>query len=393
MRIKILCVVSLLAAAGLPTAIGSSLMSPPEHATPTQPVAKPKQETTKTETKPESKTEGKAESKSATKSTGKASTGTKTGSKAEEKAEGKSEGKPESDKDAPGENDKAAGSHDEPSSSAASRPVTKMTSNASADGTITAEQALAFLTEGNARWVANTPQAPNTDSSRRADVAENGQKPFVTVLTCADSRLPVERLFDRGVGDVFVVRVAGNVAGESETGTIEYGVGHLKTPLLVVMGHTKCGAVAAAASGAEVHGHVADLVSQITPAVDRAKRANPNLTGADLAAAAVKENVWQTVFQLFKNSPEFLEAVQSGKLKVVGAVCDISTGKVEWMGEHPWQSELIAAFAPKAGHSAQASNNATHDSRADQHATQSESTAQPATQTASHGEHDEHDEH
>ncbi|MFO0836366.1 MAG: carbonic anhydrase [Phycisphaerales bacterium] len=391
MRIKILCVVTLLAAAGLPTAIGSSPISPPEHATPTQPAAKPKQETTKAETKPETKTEGKTESKSATKSTGKASTGTKTESKIDSKAEGKSEGKPEADKDGHGENDKAAGSHDE--AIAPSKPVAKMTSNLSADGTITAEQALAFLSEGNARWVANSPQAPNTDSSRRSDVAENGQKPFVTVLTCADSRLPVERLFDRGVGDVFVVRVAGNVAGDSETGTIEYGVGHLKTPLLVVMGHTKCGAVAAAASGAEVHGHVADLVSQITPAVDRAKRANPNLTGADLAAASVKENVWQTVFQLFKNSPEFLEAVQSGKLKVVGAVCDISTGKVEWMGEHPWQSELIAAFAPKAGHSAQASNNAAHDSHTDQHATQGESTAQPATQTASHGEHDEHDEH
>ncbi|MCC6969941.1 MAG: carbonic anhydrase [Phycisphaerales bacterium] len=381
MRIKILCVVTLLAAAGLPTAIGSSLISPPEHATPTQPAAKSKHEATKSETKPESK--------SATKSPGKATTGTKT----ESKTESKPEGKPEADKDAHDENDKAAGSHDEPIATSASKPVAKMTLSLSADGTITAEQALTFLTEGNARWVANTPLAPNTDSSRRADVTENGQKPFVTVLTCADSRLPVERLFDRGVGDVFVVRVAGNVAGDSETGTIEYGVGHLNTPLLVVMGHTKCGAVAAAASGAEVHGHIAQLVSQITPAVERAKRANPNLIGAELAAASVKENVWQTVFQLFKTSPEFLEAVQGGKVKVVGAVCDISTGKVEWMGEHPWQSELIAAFAPKSGNTAHASKNATHDSHADPHATQGESTPQPATQTASHGEHDEHDEH
>lgn len=380
MRIKILCVVTLLAAAGLPTAIGSSLISPPEHATPTQPAAKPKHETTKTESKPESK--------SATKSSGKASTGTKT-DKTDGKVEGKSEGKPEADKDAHAENDLAAGSHDEPSANAPSKPVTKMTSNVSADGTITAEQALAFLTEGNARWVANTPLAPNTDSSRRADVAENGQKPFVTVLTCADSRLPVERLFDRGVGDIFVVRVAGNVAGGSETGTIEYGVGHLKTPLLVVMGHTKCGAVAAAASGAELHGHIADLVSQITPAVDRAKRANPNLTGADLAAASVKENVWQTVFQLFKNSPECLEAVQGGKLKVVGAVCDITTGRVDWMGEHPWQSELIAAFAPRDGHQAQGSKHGTsHDAPADMHAT--DASPKQAITTASHAEPDEH---
>lgn len=380
MRIKILCVVTLLAAAGLPAAIGSSPISPPEHATPTQPAAKPKHETTKTESKPESK--------SATKSTGKASIGTKTESKTESKVEGKSEGKPESDKHAHAEHDNAAGPHDEPIATAPSKPVAKMTPTVSPNGTITAEQALTFLTEGNARWVANTPLAPNTDSSRRADAAENGQKPFVTVLTCADSRLPVERLFDRGVGDVFVVRVAGNVAGDSETGTIEYGVGHLNTPLLVVMGHTKCGAVAAAASGAEVHGHIAQLVSQITPAVERAKRANPNLIGAELAAASVKENVWQTVFQLFKTSPEFLEAVQGGKVKVVGAVCDISTGKVEWMGEHPWQSELIAAFAPKSGNTAHASRDSDsgHDSQADQHSTPNE----PATKTASHGEHDEH---
>lgn len=388
MRIKILCVVTLLAAAGLPTAIGSSLISPPEHATPTQPAAKPKQETTKTETKPESKAEGKAESKtdakSGTKSTGKSSTG----SKSEGKVDGKAETKAETDKDSSGENDKAAGSHDEPTTMTnASKPAGKPTT-LSGDGTVTADQALTLLTEGNTRWVSNSPLAPNTESSRRAEVAENGQKPFVTVLTCADSRLPVERIFDRGVGDVFVVRVAGNVAGDSETGTIEYGVGHLKTPLLVVMGHTKCGAVAAAASGADVHGHIAELVSQITPAVERAKRANPSLTGADLAAASVKENVWQTVFQLFKNSPEFLEAVQGGKLKVVGAVCDISTGKVEWMGEHPWQSELIAAFAPKGGNSAHASreSESAHDAHADQHSTQTE----PAAQTASHGEHDEH---
>lgn len=383
MRMKILCVVTLLAAAGLPTAIGSSPTSPPEHATPTQPPAKPKQETTKTETKSESK----IDSKSTSKSTGK--TGAKPEGKSETKAEGKPESKSEAEKDAHGDKDKAAGAHDEPTTMTnASKPATKAASTPSADGTVTAEQALTFLTEGNARWVSNSPLAPNTESSRRAEVAENGQSPFVTVLTCADSRLPVERIFDRGVGDVFVVRVAGNVAGGSETGTIEYGLGHLKTPLLVVMGHTKCGAVAAAASGAEVHGHIAELLSQITPAVERARRANPNLTGNELAAASVKENVWQTVFQLFKTSPEFLEAVQGGKVKVVGAVCDISTGKVDWMGEHPWQNELIAAFAPKGGSTAHASRDSDsgHDAQADQNSTADE----PTTKTASHGEHDEH---
>jgi carbonic anhydrase len=226
-----------------------------------------------------------------------------------------------------------------------------------AEGPPSSKQALKWLREGNSRWTASANEDPNISSERRTRLAEDGQKPFASIITCADSRLPVERIFDRGVGDLFVVRVAGNIAGRSEIGTIEYGVGHLNTPLLVVMGHTKCGAVAAAATGAEVHGAIADLVSAITPAVERAKRDNPNASKEELAAAAVKENVWQTVFDLLKSSEECREAVRAGKLSVVGAVCDISTGKVEFLGEHPWQSQLIDAFAgqraasaPESGH-------------------------------------------
>jgi carbonic anhydrase len=208
---------------------------------------------------------------------------------------------------------------------------------------------LTWLQEGNARWVSGKPTSPNTATSRREDVATNGQHPFVTVLTCADSRMPVERVFDRGVGDVFVVRVAGNVAGNSETGTVEYGVGHLKTPLLVVMGHTKCGAVAAAASGAQLPGKLGELVGHIAPAVDRARKNNPGVDDAGLAVIAINENVWQTIYDLYKGSPEILGMVEAGELKVVGAVCDITTGKVEWLGEHPWQSELITALKNTAG--------------------------------------------
>jgi carbonic anhydrase len=211
-------------------------------------------------------------------------------------------------------------------------------------GPATAESALKMLTEGNARWVAGQTTAPNTDTARRSALAENGQKPFVTVLTCADSRLPVERVFDRGIGDVFVVRVAGNVAGGSETGTIEYGVEHLKTPLLVVMGHTRCGAVAAAASGAQLHGRLGELVAEIAPAVERAKRSNPGADEKTLTDLAIRENVWQQIFTLIKHSGEVRSALGKGDLKVVGAVCDIATGKVEFLGEHPWQNELVDAM-------------------------------------------------
>lgn len=207
-----------------------------------------------------------------------------------------------------------------------------------------ADDALTQLREGNERWVAGTSNHPNTTSQRRAEVAQ-GQQPFAAILTCADSRLPAERLFDRGVGDLFVIRVAGNVAGDSETGTIEYGLEHLKAPLLVVMGHTKCGAVAAAASNGELHGKVAGLVAHIKPAVERAQRNNPRANPEDLARLAVKENVWQTIYDLLKESDVCRDKVAAGQVRIVGAICDITTGKVEWLGEHPWQSELLGALA------------------------------------------------
>ena len=210
-----------------------------------------------------------------------------------------------------------------------------------------ADEVMNKLSEGNERWTSGKTTNPHTDSAWRSEIAK-GQHPFVTVLTCADSRLPVERIFDQGAGDVFVVRVAGNVAGGSEVGTIEYGVGHLKTPVLVVMGHTKCGAVAAAAANADVHGKLAELVDRVKPSVERAKRLNPGAAEDEIVAQAIKENVWQTVYDVMKQSSEIREAVENGHVRVVGAICDISTGKVEWMGEHPWQSELMAALRLQA---------------------------------------------
>jgi carbonic anhydrase len=220
-----------------------------------------------------------------------------------------------------------------------------------------ADTVLKWLRDGNQRWVAGKPMDPNIEPSRRARLAAVGQKPLATIVTCADSRVPADRLFDRGVGELFVIRVAGNIAGDSETGTVEYGVGHLKTPVLIVMGHSKCGAVAAAASGAQLHGKVAQLVSSIVPSVERAKRNNPDLAGDDLVAAAVRENVWQTIYDLFKKSPELAEMARTNQVRVIGAVCDISSGEVEFLGNHPWQAELIDALA--AGRAADAEN-ATH---------------------------------
>ncbi len=245
-----------------------------------------------------------------------------------------------------------------------SKVLSKATYAASpADAPVTADAALKMLQEGNQRWVMDKDENPNTEPARRAMVTEKGQKPFCSILTCADSRLPVERIFDRGVGELFVVRVAGNVAGTSETGTLEYASEHLKTPLFVVMGHTNCGAVAAAASGAALHGALGELVSNIAPAVDRVKRNNPEIDEKQIAPLAVKENVWQTITDLLKRSPDMRAAVSKNEIKIVGAVCDIATGKVEWMGEHPWQSELVEAFNVRASKATQTVEAAKHDEK------------------------------
>src|SRR5688572_21374670 len=149
-----------------------------------------------------------------------------------------------------------------PAPAPAVAPAPKATVEENTDG-VSADDAMKFLRDGNERWANNQPLAPHTDSARREDAAQ-GQKPFATILTCADSRLPVERIFDRGVGDLFVVRVAGNVVSGEVAGSIEYGAEHLNVPLLVIMGHTKCGAVAAAAAGGEPGGNIGTLIEKIT---------------------------------------------------------------------------------------------------------------------------------
>ena len=200
---------------------------------------------------------------------------------------------------------------------------------------ISPDQALDMLRQGNARFVSGQSQHPHQTLERLQETMTHGQKPFVTVLACSDSREPVELLFDQGVGDVFVIRVAGNVADVDEVGSIEYGVGHLSTPLLVVLGHTHCGAVTAVATGAEVGGSIPQLVDNIAPAVQRAEAQAHGLPQAVLVERAVRENVWQSIADAFKRSEEIRHLVAAGKLKVVGAVYDLRSGMVRWLTPAP----------------------------------------------------------
>ena len=205
------------------------------------------------------------------------------------------------------------------------------------------EATLTILQEGNTRYAAGRPLHPNQDVARRLSTAAEGQQPLATVLACSDSREPVELIFDRGLGELFVVRVAGNVADTDQLATIEYGVDHLETPLLLVVGHSRCGAVTAAVTGAELHGHLPQLVAKIKPAVEKAKAGGAD--GLTIIDESIRANVWQSVGDILRRSEIVRKRVQAGNLHVVGAVYDLDSGMVRWLGVHPEQEALLAQTA------------------------------------------------
>lgn len=200
------------------------------------------------------------------------------------------------------------------------------------------DEVLQILKEGNERFYTGKAIHPHTDAARLALAgSENqGNYAFATVISCSDSRVPVERIFDAGIMDLFVIRVAGNVVDTNEAGSIEYGLAHVDCPVLVVLGHTQCGAVTAVTQGLQGKGHALEinippLVDSIIPAVKRAMKKQKNVSGDAIIPYAIEENVWQAVEDLFMKSPTARERVKEGKAKVVGALYDVGTGKVEWL--------------------------------------------------------------
>ncbi len=202
------------------------------------------------------------------------------------------------------------------------------------------DEALAMLKEGNQRFVEGKSIHPHLDAARliQAGHENQGDHAYATVISCSDSRVPVEMIFDAGIMDIFVVRVAGNVCDFDERGSIEYGLAHVHTPVLVVLGHTQCGAVTAVTKAIHGEGHALErnippLVDNIEPAVRRAMEMNPGIKGDAIIPYAIEENIWQGVTDLFMASPATREIVKSGKAKVVGAIYDVGTGKIQWLPE------------------------------------------------------------
>jgi carbonic anhydrase len=192
------------------------------------------------------------------------------------------------------------------------------------------ERSFEELKDGNARFVTGRRQFAHLDRQQIARTVTR-QTPFAAVLSCSDSRVPVEHLLDVGIGDLFVIRVAGNVCSDDECGSLEYAVDHLNTPLVMVLGHTRCGAVTAVVEHAELEGRIPRLTEHIDPALREALAANPGIERDSLIDEAIRCNVRRAIADLLETSPSVRSRVASGALKVVGAIYDIRTGAIEWL--------------------------------------------------------------
>ena len=190
--------------------------------------------------------------------------------------------------------------------------------------TMSAADALKLLLEGNQRFIDGKLEHPNQTVARRVEVAK-GQHPFAALLACSDSRTPPEIIFDRGLGDIFVVRVAGNVADQVVIESLDYSVKHLGVRVVMILGHNRCGAVTAAVAGHEEEGDVGPMLTELRPAVAASK----GIAG-DPVENAVRENV-KLVMKKIATSAELSAMVKSGELKIVGGIYDLDTGKIEMM--------------------------------------------------------------
>lgn len=192
---------------------------------------------------------------------------------------------------------------------------------ATAKDDVTPDKALQELLDGNDRFVKRKRRNPNQGYTRLLEVAKV-QKPFASILGCADSRVPSEIVFDQGLGDLFVCRIAGNIATKEEIGSLEFGSLVLGSKVIMVVGHERCGAVDAAIKGAQVPGQIGSLLEAIKPSVESSKKQS-----GDKLENACKANILAQVEKL-KSSAVLSELIKTEKLKIVGGYYDLDTGKI-----------------------------------------------------------------
>lgn len=193
------------------------------------------------------------------------------------------------------------------------------------------DEALKRLIEGNARFAAGESIHPNQGEEWRHETYYSGQTPFVAMLSCADSRAPVEIIFDQGISDIFSVRNAGNIYDDTELGSLELGIYKFNIPLLVVMGHTDCGAMKLAVKGNRMHGYMTTVIDHIIPVVNKVKEEHPELTLDDLVLEVTKANAISVAKELVEQSKILRYKVRDGELVIKAALHDLKSGKVEWL--------------------------------------------------------------
>lgn len=192
---------------------------------------------------------------------------------------------------------------------------------------LTPDQALEILKHGNERFAKNL----KTQRDLYAQVIETslGQFPFAVILSCIDARVPAELIFDQGIGDIFSVRVAGNIVNEDILGSIEYGCNVAGAKIVIVLGHTKCGAVTAACKDVEL-GNITLLLNKIKPAVNAIKKGNNTLDDDAIESVAI-ENIRHSINRIKNESPILAEMAQSGRIKIVAASYNVANGVVSYL--------------------------------------------------------------
>lgn len=197
----------------------------------------------------------------------------------------------------------------------------------------TPQQALLELKTGNQRFSKGDSTFPRTNDKRRNETTIQGQKPFAVVLTCSDSRTPPEYIFDQGIGDLFVIRVAGNVCDSAVLASVELGVQHCGAALALIMGHRKCGIISMAVKSEIISGYVEGLINKILPSMEKVRKTHPVLKGESFIEEIARENARKTKRDIIEGSSIVKNKISDGELMVVSAYYDIENGIVEWLNE------------------------------------------------------------
>jgi carbonic anhydrase len=187
------------------------------------------------------------------------------------------------------------------------------------------------LQYGNELFAKGKLLPPKVDEMTRYQLEAEGQRPFAVVVACSDSRVPPELIFNQGLGNLIVVRTAGNIVNEENLASIEYAVEHLKASLIVVLGHTHCEIIQAAVSGKSLEGHMPRLVAHIEPVIRQLRQTHPHLKGDALTERVTQEHVRHTIRLILERSATVREHHKKGKVQFAGGVYHLREGKVEWL--------------------------------------------------------------